>query len=78
MHQLGVTFGSTSQWVKYRLYLSKNGLKAVVSETTKAGSKRKNEKLEISTFKKYRVLKKSFVNIFNKSSKFLLYNSYTQ
>ena len=29
MHQLGVKFTSTSQWVKYSLLLSKNHLKAV-------------------------------------------------
>ena len=27
MHQLGVTFRPTGQWVKYRLFLSKNRLK---------------------------------------------------
>ena len=42
-----------------------------------ADSKPKNEKLEISSFKKYRVLKKSSVNIFNKPSKCLLSNFYT-
>ena len=50
---------------------------SVVQVNEGSDSKRKNKKLEISSFKKYRVLKKSFVNIFNKPSKFLLYNFYT-
>ena len=44
----------------------------VVQATTRADSKQKNKKVEILSFKKYWVLKKSFVNVFNKLRKFLL------
>ena len=42
------------------------------------GQNDKNEKLEILRPTKYKALTKSFVDIFNKSNKFLLYNFYTQ
>ena len=42
------------------------------------GRLKMKKQVEVPSFKKYWVLKKSFVNIFNKLSKFLLYNFYTQ